>query len=101
MAGVLAVFAHPDDESLLAGGTLAACAAAGRRGGRVDDARRARAGHLGSLRSAKPSCRRQHAHSASPLRNASAIPTASWAASMRTKPRRRWRGCWSASSRRR
>jgi LmbE family N-acetylglucosaminyl deacetylase len=27
--GVLAVFAHPDDESLLAGGTLAACAAAG------------------------------------------------------------------------
>ena len=31
MAGVLAVFAHPDDESLLAGGTLAACAAAGRR----------------------------------------------------------------------
>jgi LmbE family N-acetylglucosaminyl deacetylase len=26
---VLAVFAHPDDESLLAGGTLAACAAAG------------------------------------------------------------------------
>lgn len=29
-AGVLAVFAHPDDESLLAGGTLAACAAAGR-----------------------------------------------------------------------
>jgi LmbE family N-acetylglucosaminyl deacetylase len=29
--GVLAVFAHPDDESLLAGGTLAACAAAGRR----------------------------------------------------------------------
>jgi LmbE family N-acetylglucosaminyl deacetylase len=28
--GVLAVFAHPDDESLLAGGTLAACAAAGR-----------------------------------------------------------------------
>jgi LmbE family N-acetylglucosaminyl deacetylase len=32
MAGsVLAVFAHPDDESLLAGGALAACAAAGRR----------------------------------------------------------------------
>ena len=32
MAGrVLAVFAHPDDESLLAGGVLAACAAAGRR----------------------------------------------------------------------
>jgi N-acetyl-1-D-myo-inositol-2-amino-2-deoxy-alpha-D-glucopyranoside deacetylase len=31
MAGVLAVFAHPDDESLLAGGTLAACAAGGRR----------------------------------------------------------------------
>jgi N-acetyl-1-D-myo-inositol-2-amino-2-deoxy-alpha-D-glucopyranoside deacetylase len=30
-SGVLAVFAHPDDESLLAGGTLAACAAAGRR----------------------------------------------------------------------
>jgi len=29
--GVLAVFAHPDDESLLAGGILAACAAAGRR----------------------------------------------------------------------
>jgi LmbE family N-acetylglucosaminyl deacetylase len=29
--GVLAVFAHPDDESLLAGGTLAACSAAGRR----------------------------------------------------------------------
>lgn len=29
--GVLAVFAHPDDESLLAGGVLAACAAAGRR----------------------------------------------------------------------
>jgi LmbE family N-acetylglucosaminyl deacetylase len=29
--GVLAVFAHPDDESLLAGGALAACAAAGRR----------------------------------------------------------------------
>jgi N-acetyl-1-D-myo-inositol-2-amino-2-deoxy-alpha-D-glucopyranoside deacetylase len=29
--GVLAVFAHPDDESLLAGGTLAGCAAAGRR----------------------------------------------------------------------
>ena len=28
--GVLAVFAHPDDESLLAGGTLAACARAGR-----------------------------------------------------------------------
>jgi N-acetyl-1-D-myo-inositol-2-amino-2-deoxy-alpha-D-glucopyranoside deacetylase len=27
--GVLAVFAHPDDESLLAGGTLAACAGAG------------------------------------------------------------------------
>jgi LmbE family N-acetylglucosaminyl deacetylase len=27
--GVLAVFAHPDDESLLAGGTLAACATAG------------------------------------------------------------------------
>jgi LmbE family N-acetylglucosaminyl deacetylase len=27
---VMAVFAHPDDESLLAGGTLAACAAAGR-----------------------------------------------------------------------
>jgi LmbE family N-acetylglucosaminyl deacetylase len=27
---VLAVFAHPDDESLVAGGTLAACAAAGR-----------------------------------------------------------------------
>jgi LmbE family N-acetylglucosaminyl deacetylase len=31
MSGVLAVFAHPDDESLLVGGTLAACAAAGRR----------------------------------------------------------------------
>jgi LmbE family N-acetylglucosaminyl deacetylase len=29
--GVLAVFAHPDDESLLAGGVLAALAAAGRR----------------------------------------------------------------------
>ena len=29
--GVLGVFAHPDDESLLAGGVLAACAAAGRR----------------------------------------------------------------------
>jgi len=29
--GVLGVFAHPDDESLLAGGLLAACAAAGRR----------------------------------------------------------------------
>jgi LmbE family N-acetylglucosaminyl deacetylase len=29
--GLLAVFAHPDDESLLAGGVLAACAAAGRR----------------------------------------------------------------------
>ena len=29
MSGVVAVFAHPDDESLLAGGTLAACAAAG------------------------------------------------------------------------
>jgi LmbE family N-acetylglucosaminyl deacetylase len=29
--GVLAVFAHPDDESLLAGGVLAACASAGRR----------------------------------------------------------------------
>jgi LmbE family N-acetylglucosaminyl deacetylase len=29
MSRVLAVFAHPDDESLLAGGTLAACAAAG------------------------------------------------------------------------
>lgn len=29
--GVLAVFAHPDDESLLAGGALAACAAARRR----------------------------------------------------------------------
>jgi LmbE family N-acetylglucosaminyl deacetylase len=29
--GVLGVFAHPDDESLLAGGALAACAAAGRR----------------------------------------------------------------------
>jgi LmbE family N-acetylglucosaminyl deacetylase len=29
MSGVLAVFAHPDDESLLAGGSLAACAAAG------------------------------------------------------------------------
>jgi N-acetyl-1-D-myo-inositol-2-amino-2-deoxy-alpha-D-glucopyranoside deacetylase len=29
--GVLALFAHPDDESLLAGGTLAACAAAGVR----------------------------------------------------------------------
>jgi LmbE family N-acetylglucosaminyl deacetylase len=28
--GVLALFAHPDDESLLAGGTLAACASAGR-----------------------------------------------------------------------
>ena len=28
---VLAVFAHPDDETLLAGGVLAACAAAGRR----------------------------------------------------------------------
>jgi LmbE family N-acetylglucosaminyl deacetylase len=27
--GVLAVFAHPDDESIFAGGTLAACAAAG------------------------------------------------------------------------
>ena len=27
--GVMATFAHPDDESLLAGGTLAACAAAG------------------------------------------------------------------------
>jgi LmbE family N-acetylglucosaminyl deacetylase len=27
--GVLAIFAHPDDESLIAGGTLAACAAAG------------------------------------------------------------------------
>ncbi|MCA1667960.1 MAG: PIG-L family deacetylase [Thermomicrobia bacterium] len=27
--GILAVFAHPDDESLLAGGTLAACAEAG------------------------------------------------------------------------
>lgn len=32
---VLAVFAHPDDESLLAGGTLAACAAAGLRVGIV------------------------------------------------------------------
>ncbi|MFN2612978.1 MAG: PIG-L deacetylase family protein [Solirubrobacterales bacterium] len=29
--GVLALFAHPDDESLLAGGTLAGCAAAGLR----------------------------------------------------------------------
>ncbi len=29
VGGVTAVFAHPDDESLLAGGTLAACAASG------------------------------------------------------------------------
>lgn len=29
--GVLTLFAHPDDESLLAGGALAACAATGRR----------------------------------------------------------------------
>lgn len=29
--GVLAIFAHPDDESILAGGVLAACAAAGER----------------------------------------------------------------------
>ncbi len=26
---ILSIFAHPDDESILAGGTLAACAAAG------------------------------------------------------------------------
>jgi LmbE family N-acetylglucosaminyl deacetylase len=32
---ILAVFAHPDDESLLAGGMLAACAAAGQRVGIV------------------------------------------------------------------
>ena len=32
---VLGLFAHPDDESLLAGGTLAACAAAGQRVGVV------------------------------------------------------------------
>jgi LmbE family N-acetylglucosaminyl deacetylase len=31
VGGVLAVFAHPDDESLLAGGVLAACAASARR----------------------------------------------------------------------
>jgi LmbE family N-acetylglucosaminyl deacetylase len=31
IGGVMAVFAHPDDESLLSGGTLAACAAAGER----------------------------------------------------------------------
>jgi N-acetyl-1-D-myo-inositol-2-amino-2-deoxy-alpha-D-glucopyranoside deacetylase len=33
--GVLAVFSHPDDESLVAGGALAGCAAAGRRVGIV------------------------------------------------------------------
>jgi LmbE family N-acetylglucosaminyl deacetylase len=55
--GVLAVFAHPDDESLLAGGTLAACAAAGRRVAIVSMTRGERGpgggAELGALREAE------------------------------------------------
>ncbi len=59
--GVLAVFAHPDDESLLAGGALAACAAAGRRVAIVSMTRGERgpselpesAGALGDVREAE------------------------------------------------
>ena len=96
--GVLAVFAHPDDESLLAGGTLAACAAAGRRVAIVSMTRGERGpgglSGLGEVREAE-------LQAAAPLRNASTIPTASWATSMRKKPRKRSHGWWSASGRRR
>lgn len=63
---VLAVFAHPDDESLLAGGTLAACAAAGcdvsllclTRGelGPISDPSLATRQTLGSVRAAELAC---------------------------------------------
>jgi N-acetyl-1-D-myo-inositol-2-amino-2-deoxy-alpha-D-glucopyranoside deacetylase len=59
---VLAVFAHPDDESIVAGGTLAACAAAGievalacatRGEGGVDVTGALAAGELGRVREAE------------------------------------------------
>jgi GlcNAc-PI de-N-acetylase len=69
--GVLAVFAHPDDESLLAGGVLAACASAGRRVAIVSMTRR-------WATSAKQSCLRRRARSTLQLRSASIIQTATW-----------------------
>ena len=55
-SGLLAVFAHPDDESLLAGGTIAACAAAGHRVAIVSMTRGERGpgpGPLGEVREAE------------------------------------------------
>ena len=56
--GVMAVFAHPDDESLLAGGTLAACAAAGHPVEVIcmTHGERGSATATASARDARPSC---------------------------------------------
>ena len=85
LSGVLAVFAHPDDESLLAGGALAACAAAGRDvtivsltrgelGPIAGDACRV----SGSARCARGSCGRRPPSSAPARRAASTTRTGSW-----------------------
>ena len=91
--GVLAVFAHPDDESLLAGGTLAACAKAGLDVGLLSLTR----GELGEIadpalatettwpRFAPESWRRPAGPSGRAGRSASISPTGPWSGRPRTR----------------
>lgn len=71
---VLAIFAHPDDESLLAGGTLAACAAAGRSVGLLSLTR----GEAGPIATAGTSRERLGAEREQELAAAARVLGAAW-----------------------